>query len=464
MSEESQSTSDYSSTQTESEDLSKHKKWDSDLIIDDYMEDFITQGGERSFICEYCRDDSMKRYGKEDFWCESLYSHIGTSWHKGNTPKKELEKLLELKKVIVEYEKKKGLKRRRVDDGDREAENDKNYLQLIGFLVSERLSFSQIERLGSLLKNMAKDRQLEFLKTKKCSFGRKKISDIVVDCFRPGLLNELYQKISNTEYSFSIDGVTLAGKNLCALQVKYIDEDKDKSLAKIQNKLIGVTDLKDTSDATKIYDIVKKKLYIAQSIQQNMIGITHDNAQTLSSKKEGLVGLMTKDNPSFFMDLPDPCHCVNLVAKHSLKVLPKEIMSFVDNIHSYFSPPQRKALLEKIQQSHNFKVSLPVHYVKTRWLSLGECLTRLLQIWESLKLYVNVLKDLKEKEKAAKVKIFEKELNNDLFLLKIRLLSFIVNKLNNFSIALQSRDFDIGKLKHEMEICFRSLFQLPYFT
>ena len=111
--------------------------------------------------------------------------------------------------------------------------------------------------------------------------------------------------------------------------------------------------------------------------------MAHDNGSSLIGENIGLISLLKKDNIEFF-DLKDPCHGLNLVLKHSLSSLPPEMMQFVHSIASHFASPQRKALLRKIQEENGEKVLYPKKLALTRWLSLGGCLDRMIDIWGSL--------------------------------------------------------------------------------
>jgi len=150
---------------------------------------------------------------------------------------------------------------------------------------------------------------------------------------------------------------------------------------------------------------------------------------------------------------------VNLSITHSLEVLPAEVLDFVDKIHTFFGFPQRNANLLKLQKENNFDVLLLRKYIKTQWLSLSNSLTRLLQIWDSLKLYMtNIMPQNNHVQQ--KMKGFQSLMENDLLKLKLQFLSFVVNKINEFSIKLQNQAFNLEVLSLEMEICFRSIFQL----
>ena len=82
-------------------------------------------------------------------------------------------------------------------------------------------------------------------------------------------------------------------------------------------------------------------------VENNFIGVVHDNASSLVGKNIGLQALLKQDGRIFF-DLRDPCHGFNLALKNSLSFLPNEVNNFLVDIPSYFSSPQRRALLHQI--------------------------------------------------------------------------------------------------------------------
>ena len=57
-------------------------------------------------------------------------------------------------------------------------------------------------------------------------------------------------------------------------------------------------------------------------------------------------------------------------------------------IHNHFVSPERRATLLKIQAANNQPRLYPKKWIKTRRLSLGETLNRILKIWNSLTLYM----------------------------------------------------------------------------
>ena len=453
----SSSLSDSSQNESMEQNQRRHKLWKQSLLLDNpYIKKFIKKSSKYTFKCEKCSADILKRTGKEEMFCENLYPHILSDTHLNNTPKSEEKHLNELINLIESKQKQKVNSKKLFKKEDESSD----FLKFIAFTVAERFSYSQISRLGRFLQHMAQQDQLKFLNTH--SFDAELISKTVSECFRPALLDEIYEDLANSKFSFSIDNATMVGESLCAMRVKYLKEDQEKKEDQVQNVIIGIAPLKDRSDAEAIYSIVKEKIFHSKISKENFVGLTHDNADYLASENNGLVGLIRKDFEKYFLDLPDPCHCLNLAVKSSLQELPSNVMDFIEQIHHFFAFPQRKAKLKMIQEEKGRRILLLKKYVGTRWLSLGQSLERLIIIWESLEDYMDfsLIKGKVAKKVKEKLKFFKECLKDPIFKCEILLLNFILNKVNALYVKLQDQNFKISSLKTEMKLCFESIFEL----
>jgi len=84
----------------------------------------------------------------------------------------------------------------------------------------------------------------------------------------------------------------------------------------------------------------------------------------------------------------------------------------------------------------------------------------MLDIGHSLQFYTDTYIHLKKKKNVKKLTKFNKLLYSKTFEIKIRTLSYIINQLNPLSEKLQSHNFNIGALKTEIKLCFKTLLKL----
>ena len=144
---------------------------------------------------------------------------------------------------------------------------------------------------------------------------------------------------------------------------------------------------------------------------------------------------------------------------NSFETLPQDLPKFVDNIHSHFASLQRVAYLFKVQREGGFKILGLKNFVKTRWLSLGESLERLLIIWDSLIEY------MKQKPKFSGLKkvkydYFSSLLENKAFKMKIIVWAGIIQRINLSNIIFQNQCLEIQNLKSQIHLCIRDIASL----
>jgi len=91
------------------------------------------------------------------------------------------------------------------------------------------------------------------------------LSKIAVDCFKPHLIDELKENLQNKRFSFSIDASTVAGENLCAMKVRFLDKEFEAQekewRTKIKNQIIGIKKLEQSSNALTFMDNQGESLF-----------------------------------------------------------------------------------------------------------------------------------------------------------------------------------------------------------
>ena len=214
---------------------------------DKYMETFIVEDKTSRYhcICNICN--------KETIYAQYAIQHIKSKKHRENTEKLGKKARTKLEKLLSNINEAKGSRVSSTKTEEQlEEEETKKYLEFVAFALSQRLSFLQIAKIGSFLREMLNRKDgigLNFFKYQ--SFDRDFLSNLASDCFRPHLLEDLKPKLLKNKFSFSIDSSTVSGENLCAIKVKYLDQEFDqinnKKTTKICNQVLGVKNLGQSS-------------------------------------------------------------------------------------------------------------------------------------------------------------------------------------------------------------------------
>ena len=421
------------------------KKDRQDFYLTNYMKSIIKKGKQDdTFYCNLCP-------GKPELLRKNVYRHItDTSKHSLAITKpidvKGHEELLPLISRLADKNKavysNKNVKAEN-------AEGQKTHFEFLALCQSLNLSFLQTSALGKFLQNKVFQNNIDFFQSS--SFQRGTLS-LMIRAFGRIILDKLRRELIKSPYSITIDSSTIGRKNVTLLKVRYLKDYIDKKGFKrtsIQNRTIGLKYLKHSSTAETMFEITKEKLLnFGEDIKSNLFGFVHDHASNLSGRYDGLGVLLKKELSRYIFDLKDPCHSLNLSLQDSLKKMPDLITDFIDDIHNHVRSPQRVAYLQDIQLDNNFRILAPKRYVKTRWLSLGETIKRLLEIWNSLILYIQAKpKDLGAKE--TKYSEFLLILQDDFFKKKIQILGCLVDKMNATNIIFQNQSMETNNIKTE---------------
>ena len=400
------------------------------------------------------------------FVYKNIKRHILESeTHERNLESKDLIKHEELLQKLGET---KRTNKTETQDKEKSSSNQymkhkRGYLKFAAACYSSKLSFQQIQEIGLILKEIYLENDIGFLG--KFNFSLDELSQMA-NCWGEYLKEEIIEDLKKSKYTLCLDTSTITGTNVLALQLRYLKDIKstDNSIElshlEIQNRVIGLKYLGESSTGETIYNTVNDKLFsLSPQIKDNLIGLAHDHGSNLSGHGIGLVGRLKADfKEQEFFNLEDPCHSLDLSLYGTLEELEDEVLDFVEKIHLHFLSPQRKALLSRIQKEDNFPNLGLKRYVSTRWLSLGISLKRLIQIWPSLIKYMQqpLSLSIKKKEKEKLLNL----LKDKYFKLKAIFLSNIIEKINNTNIHFQNQSLEIDQLPLIMNKIIKEIAEL----
>ena len=97
---------------------------------------------------------------------------------------------------------------------------------------------------------------------------------------------------------------------------------------------------------------------------------------------------LLKEKIPFLFTMKCLCHSAHLCASHACEKLPRAIEDLVTDIYSHFShSAKRLAEYEKFQRFTNTTPHKLLKPAQTRWLSLEQCVTQILEQWSALETY-----------------------------------------------------------------------------
>ena len=140
----------------------------------------------------------------------------------------------------------------------------------------------------------------------------------------------------------------------------------------------------------KLYELLDRYIFTeatGEARKRNFMGISTDHASNMISRKKAGVTNRLQSELSRILVIYDLCHAFNLILKECIKSFPVKYINIVEDIASTFSQSPQKAFKLKSLLCIDGKETIKAikRYVKVRWSSFQECLSRILQIKKALK-------------------------------------------------------------------------------
>lgn len=146
---------------------------------------------------------------------------------------------------------------------------------------------------------------------------------------------------------------------------------------------------------------------------------------------------------------------MHLCASEACKKLPRQCEDLARNIYGFFKlGSKRQAQYLEFQVFTTTKIHKILHPSQTRWLSLLSVVNRLLEQWNSLKLFFTQ-KWLEEKTAAAD--LVYHELHDDFIKLYLLYLQWILPKFVKLNEYFQSADSKLVELDEHIRVTYREI-------
>ena len=262
------------------------------------------------------------------------------------------------------------------------------------FIVEHNIPIAVTDHAAPLFKQMFPDSNI----AKKYGCARTKTTAII------RTLGEADDKsitgyLKEGPFSLAIDGSTdLDSKKLYPVIVKYYD----KSVSRVNCGLLSLVECDLASTGENIFKILDNELTSREIPWGNCLSFTSDNASVMMGSKKGVAAFVLKKQPNVHI-VGCACHLMDLASKRASHVLPCAVDDCLVDIYYYLhKSSERQQSLILFQKLNGNKVMKILKHVQTRWLSLRQCISRLLDQWEPLQQFFEAEKEKPSKGKTKK--------------------------------------------------------------
>eukprot|EP00794_Sanderia_malayensis_P006444 gene6444-7174_t len=119
----------------------------------------------------------------------------------------------------------------------------------------------------------------------------------------------------------------------------------------------------------------------------DVIGYASDGENLMQGRNNSLLTQMKAAVPDLYV-LKCYCHSFHLVAGHACETLSNTAEQLTHDIYNYFkNSPNRKKSFEKFEHFYDCEPYKILKPCQTRWLSLSQCVTRIISQWQALEYF-----------------------------------------------------------------------------
>ena len=316
--------------------------------------------------------------------------------------------------------------------------------KLAAFIVENNLPLSFVETLVPFLKSLPHKAVVE-----KIRLGKQNVTNVIRQALGPHYNEVLCDQLRLTPFSIIIDETTdVAVKKQLAIAVLFCNKDFEVE--------VDLLDMVECSDgkAETIFNLLCKVLEDKKIPTENWVGFCADTCNTMFGCENSVVSRIKEKFPSV-MCVKCSSHSIHLVASYACKQLPKQLEDLCRTVYNHFNMSAKRRSEFEL---HQLFTDTPVLNVlapgQTRWLSLRMCVQRLLQNWDALCSYFQLV--VAEDPTHANDRAWQ-ALKNPLLRIQLEFQLYVLELFTDFNLLFQSEKPLFHKIKLEVEILLRKL-------
>lgn len=314
-------------------------------------------------------------------------------------------------------------------------------IKLAAFFAEHNLAFSTVDHLVPLIKDIFLELNNDPKIAQNLALGRTKCAQIVKKVIAKREEEKLVSILQTRKFSILIDETTdITDKKFMCLLVRYVSSS-DK---KVKTQLLELLALDATnSSAEKIFEIFKTFLDKNNIPIKNIVGMASDNASVMTGCNNSFFSRLKLEVPGVVL-IKCICHSSAIIANKACEKLPRNCENLIRNVANYVSGSARRcAILKEFQEFFNVEKKKILKLSKTRWLSLHNCVVRILENWDVLRNYFT-LAAIEDKSQSAEQILVE--FNDNSIKAYLLFLKYSLHFFNSFNALFQSRNILIHKL------------------
>eukprot|EP00794_Sanderia_malayensis_P001634 gene1634-1812_t len=200
------------------------------------------------------------------------------------------------------------------------------------------------------------------------------------NCLAPYAHKKLVEEMKSSR-GFSILCDKATDKTFC-VNVRYVNDKCEPTTKRYRLLLVGKE-----GGADALFELLATTFAEDEIEWNDVIGYASDGENLMQGRNNSLLTQMKAAVPDLYI-LKCYCHSFNLVAGHACETLSNTAEQLTHDIYNYFKDsPNRKKIFEEFQHFYDCEPHKILKSCQTRWLSLSQCLTRIISQWPALEYF-----------------------------------------------------------------------------
>lgn len=315
-------------------------------------------------------------------------------------------------------------------------------IRLESFFAEHNVAFVVADHLIQVIKKSFKDSDI----AKNVTLNRTKCTNIIKNILSTVETDETISNLKICKFSILVDESTdiTDTKFMCTL-VRYVSPVNGH----IRTALLELISLDARNcSAVHIYDAFKNCLTSKNIPLSNIVGVASDGANVMVGRTNSFYSHLKNDVPSIIL-MQCICHSSALIAGKACEKLPRGPEDLLRNISSYCSgSAKRCAQLCEMQDFFHVERKKILKLASTRWLSMHQCVARVLENWTVLMHYFRIAV---VEDKLHMAETILKAMENHFTKAYLLFLKYVLNIMNLFNALFQSKTVLIHKITEASE-------------
>ncbi|XP_072402181.1 uncharacterized protein [Diabrotica undecimpunctata] len=319
-------------------------------------------------------------------------------------------------------------------------------LKLCALLASNNLPFLLVDTLTPLIQNICYDSKI----AKQLHLKRTKAKSIICNNLGYNFLEELYIKLREPGCFFSLvmdETTDISVKKQCAFTTIIYENNSTKTQFFDLVEAHGST-------ASDLYGILKNCLTSKNIPLTNFVGFSSDTTNVMVGEFNSVFSKLKEEFPHIVC-IRCSCHMAHLATSKACLKLPRHVEDLLRNIGSHFnrSALRRHKFIE-FQNFFQVKIHKILSPAITRWLSIKECVDRVLEQYEPLRAY---LTEYVFEDPSITTETMLETMSNLFTPVYLEFMSYSLGLMTDFNLLFQSEKPLLCKVQPQTETLLRTL-------